>query len=49
MRLQANLDAYNALNGSAILTLNNTYRDEWSRPLRILDGRLLQLSGSLDF
>ena len=49
MRVQANLDLYNALNGSAILTINNTYGPNWLQPLRILDARLLQISGSLEF
>ena len=49
MQLQANLDVYNALNGSAILTLNTNYGPNWLRPLRILDARLMQLSGSLQF
>jgi hypothetical protein len=48
-RLQANLDLYNALNGSAILTINNTYGPNWLQPLRILDARLLQISGSVEF
>lgn len=48
-RLQLNLDIYNALNGSAILTLNNTYGPNWLQPLRVLDARLLQVSGSVDF
>ncbi|MGH9254874.1 MAG: hypothetical protein ACRD3C_09935 [Vicinamibacterales bacterium] len=42
-----NLDIYNALNGSAILTINNTCGPQWLQPLRILDARLLQLSSIL--
>ena len=49
MQLQANLDVYNALNGSAILAINTNYGPNWLQPLRILDARLLQISGSLEF
>lgn len=49
MQLQTNLDLYNALNGSAILTLNTNYGPNWLQPLRILDARLVQISGNLQF
>jgi len=49
MQLQTNLDLYNALNGSAILTLNTNYGPNWLQPLRILDARLMQISGNLQF
>ena len=48
-RLQANLDIYNSLNDNAILGVNNSYGASWRRPLSILSGRLLQVSGELSF
>src|SRR5205823_411305 len=48
-RLQANLDAYNALNSSAIQAINNTYGAAWKTPTQILDPRLFQVSGQLNF
>jgi len=49
MRFQANLDAYNALNGSAIQALNTTFGTSWLTPFTVLDPRLLQVSGQLNF
>jgi len=48
-RLQANLDAYNALNSSAIQAINNTYGAAWKTPTQILDPRLFQVSAQLNF
>lgn len=48
-RIQGNLDLYNALNSSSILSIVTTYGPRWRRPLSILDARLLQLSGQLSF
>ena len=49
VRLQANLDAYNALNSSAIQLLNNTFGAAWKSPTQILDPRLFQVSAQLTF
>jgi hypothetical protein len=49
MRLQANIDAYNALNSSAIQNINTTFGASWLTPTQILDPRILQLSGQLTF
>ena len=49
MRLQANVDAYNALNASDVVLLNVTYGSQWLRPLSVLEGRLFQVSGNLTF
>ncbi len=49
IRLQANLDAYNALNSSAIKALTSTFGANWKRPTQILDPRIFQVSGSLSF
>ena len=49
MRFQANLDAYNALNSSAIQNVNNTFGASWLNATQILDPRILQVSGQLTF
>jgi hypothetical protein len=48
-RLQINLDAYNALNSSGILAVQNTFDARWRLPTTILDPRLFQLSGNISF
>jgi hypothetical protein len=48
-RFQANLDVYNALNGSGILSENYTYGPNWQRPGFILDGRLVKFGGQFSF
>ena len=49
IRLQANLDAYNALNSNAIQTINTAFGANWLQPNTILDPRILQISGNLTF
>jgi hypothetical protein len=49
VRLQANLDAYNALNSSAIQSLQTAFGPSWLSPTTILDPRILQVSGQLSF
>jgi Carboxypeptidase regulatory-like domain len=49
MRLQANVDLYNALNSSAIQNINTTYGPSWLTPTQILDPRIMQISGQLSF
>jgi len=49
VRLQANLDAYNALNSSAIQSLQTAFGPNWRQPTTILDPRLLQVGGVLSF
>jgi hypothetical protein len=48
-RLQVNLDAYNALNSSSILTVNSTFDARWRQPNTVIDPRLFQLSGQISF
>jgi len=48
-RFQANLDAYNVLNSNAIRAVNSTYGAAWRTPTQILDPRLIQLGGTLNF
>jgi len=47
--VRANLDVYNLLNDSSVLTLNPTYGAAWLRPLAILNARLIQFGGQLSF
>ena len=49
MNLQANLDLYNAMNGNSIVSRNNAFGGSWGTPLSVLDGRMLQISGSMEF
>jgi hypothetical protein len=48
-RVQLNLDAYNALNSSAILSVNSTFDARWRQPNAVIDPRLLQVSGQISF
>ena len=47
-RARVNLDIYNALNGSAVLELNNAF-DSWQTPSQILVARFFKFSAQLDF
>jgi hypothetical protein len=49
MRLQANLDLYNALNSGSVLALTNAYGARWLVPTLILEPRILQFSAQLNF
>jgi hypothetical protein len=49
VRLQANLDAYNALNSSAVQSLITAFGPSWLSPATILDARIFQVSGQLNF
>ena len=48
-RLQVNLDAYNALNSSSILSVNSTFDARWRQPNSVIDPRLFQVSGKISF
>src|SRR5207249_3150676 len=57
-RLQANVDIYNALNGSSLIAANSTYGPRWLQPASdnaiggvdpILPGRLFQFGGRMTF
>jgi len=48
-RIQANIDAYNALNANSIRAVNSTYGSAWTRPQQILDPRILQVGGQITF
>jgi hypothetical protein len=49
MRLQANVDLYNALNAAPITGIQTTYGSLWRFPTQLLEGRLVQFSGKLTF
>jgi hypothetical protein len=48
-RTSLNLDLYNALNSSAVLTQNNTYGSAWQVPMSILLARFAKISVQFDF
>lgn len=48
-RLQLNVDAYNALNSSAITAINSTFDARWLQPNTVIDPRLFQFSGEFIF
>jgi hypothetical protein len=49
LNIQVNLDAYNALNSSAVQSINQTFGPSWLTPTAILDPRIFQFSGQLTF
>jgi hypothetical protein len=49
VRLQANANFYNLLNGAAVLAMNTTYGPQWLVPSAIQDGRMVQFSANLTF
>jgi len=49
IRLQANVDAYNVLNASAVALIRTAYGPQWRQPTSILEGRLIQFGGQLTF
>jgi hypothetical protein len=49
IRIQANIDAYNALNSSAIRAYNLVYGPGYLNPVQILDARIIQFGGQISF
>jgi hypothetical protein len=49
IRLQVNLDAYNALNANSVRAAIGTYGARWQQPQQILDPRIIQIGGSISF
>jgi hypothetical protein len=49
LRLQLNLDLYNALNSGDILSITTNFGGRWRQPTQILDPRIMQFSGQLSF
>ena len=48
-RVQANFDAYNLLNANSVIGVVSAYGPRWQLPTQVLEGRLLQFSGQLNF
>ena len=48
-RVQLNFDLYNVLNAADVLGENTTFGSSWRRPTLILNGRLVQFSGTYNF
>jgi hypothetical protein len=48
-RVQFNFDIYNLTNAADVLGENTTFGGNWRRPTLILNGRLVQFSGTYDF
>ena len=49
LRVQGNVDIYNALNGASILSMNAGYGTNWLVPYEIMGGRLFKFSGQIEF
>jgi hypothetical protein len=49
VRLQLNLDAYNALNTGDIISINSTFDSRWRQPDSVIDPRHIQLGGQISF
>ncbi len=48
-RVQINFDAYNALNSNSIKSVNGTYGSRWGNPTSIMDPRIFEVGGQIDF
>ena len=48
-RLQLNLDMYNFLNASNVVTLNTNYGPSWLQPTSFLTGRLYEVGAQWSF
>jgi hypothetical protein len=46
---RANFDIYNLLNDDSVTSLNTTYGAAWLRPLQVLNARLIQFGGQVQF
>jgi hypothetical protein len=49
LRVQVNVDAYNALNANSVRAVIGTYGARWRSPQQILDPRLIQIGGQINF
>jgi hypothetical protein len=49
VQLTGNLGVYNVLNKNDVLAIQTTYGSAWLKPVRVMDARLLQVAGRLDF
>jgi hypothetical protein len=49
VRVQANLDLYNALNSSSLLAVTNAYGARWRVPTLLIEPRIVQFSAQVNF
>ena len=49
LRFQINLDAYNLMNTSDVRGVNSSFGPRWGAPNYIIDPRLVQIGGQIDF
>jgi hypothetical protein len=49
VNFQGQLDIFNVLNSSSVLTVNETYGSALDRPTSILQGRLLAIGAQVNF
>ena len=49
VRVQGNVDLYNAFNGSGVVQVNNAFGSQWRQPTEVQDPRILQFSAQIDF
>jgi hypothetical protein len=49
LRLQAQFDIYNALNGNTVYAANGTFGATWLRPTRVLSPRTIKFGTVINF
>jgi hypothetical protein len=49
VRAQVNLDIFNLTNDASIVSLQTTYGPTWLKPTKVLDSRLVEIGGRVDF
>lgn len=49
LRSEWNLDVYNLTNNASIVSLQTAYGPTWLKPTKVLDSRLVQIGGKIDF
>jgi len=49
VRSQWNVDVYNLTNNNSVVSLNTAYGPQWLQPTRIVDARVLEIGGKIDF
>ena len=49
LRSSWNLDVFNVSNNDSIVSLQTAYGPSWLKPTKVLDSRLIEISGRIDF
>ena len=49
LRSQWNVDIYNVTNNNAVTSLQTAYGPQWLRPTHVLDARVVEIGGKIDF